>query len=37
MHTVGALDLNHPSTGTAVEQIRRVIEAMRSHRILFPK
>lgn len=36
MHTVGVLDPNHPSTGTAVEQIRRVIEAIPSHRIFVP-
>ena len=37
MHTVGVLDLNHPSTGTAVEQIRRMIEAMPSHRIFYSR
>lgn len=36
MHTVGVLDPKHPSTSTAVQQIKRVIEAMRSHRIFVP-
>lgn len=36
MHTVGVLDPNHPGTSIAVEQIRRVIEAMQSHRTFVP-
>ncbi|SFB60075.1 hypothetical protein SAMN03159496_05631 [Rhizobium sp. NFR07] len=36
MHTVGVLDPSHPSTGTAIEQIRRMIEGMQSHRIFVP-
>lgn len=36
MHTVGVLDPSHPSTATAIEQIRRVIEAMQSHRTFVP-
>lgn len=36
MHTVGVLDPSHPSTATAIEQTRRVIEAMQSHRTFVP-
>ena len=36
MDTMGVLDPKHPSTNAAIRQIKKVIEAMRSHRIFVP-
>lgn len=36
MHTVGALDPNHPGTSGAIKRIGTTIEAMPAHRIFTP-